>query len=1053
MTALDDGLNTSAPVFAPPVLTVFWPEALSNVVNSGNPDAVVVMDDQMTGEYTVDHSLDDGLPDPVTMTSSNDASGSAGIPLIGRPGIKAEVIGWRTPRTETGTVTTTGSTYEIEEPSNAFFGDHIIAVLTIDKDSTTVLTQQPGINDEQWTLLAGPIVDGTTSMYVFSKPYWPGMSGLRVSFSSATVAFSFIACGVYARAANSAIWIDFDPLRTTGAAESASVSVHTAPAVTMNRRGYAVTFWGLASGSGAGPMAYGGPGVELAEITTGLRLMMATTGVVDPGTYTLQTTTSGGATATMVMASLALEVKDRANMDARQYFSPFNKSSPVYGWDRDTALVYLDNTVLTPVGVVNTTIFSGQMADITLKSRQVELEAISKSRIDLDTSLVLPVVSGDRENASIDWLVTWAMARGGHYAGPAPSKMTRLWAPMYGSTHAHFESLYCYGGAVFYTPDRSPSGPYGLRPPSSVQGPFMTAMYAQQTNTEIQELFHFGHRLDLARDKGLPGPYGSYLAEDWEFNDQFSKANSAGRVTFWIRGDAIDVAPSYVTAAEDIGMYYYIYCRDSAGVFLGYIMISLSTADRYMRLRMGADHTGSTTIVYNVAGQQIPTDGEWHFVGVKWDYEAGSGEVNVDGVTSVSSAYATNGDNDISLLPNTETEHIPAGGTFTNTFRSHLPVSDLCVEAGPDAFSNDWSWHYPIPQGLNALARPTFQPLQVIAQSEPIQGWQLLTDLARVSMSHYRLNESDSFEWLPLSYFGESAQLTPSVTADTDVNASELDVKLDPTKTRNVVTVKFPETRIDSRYTPILQISSSTEIIKGVSEMTFALDTVAAEIHGQSSPFGSNWDIINLSAAAISTYPAGLPGTHWMTGNTLPDGSGNILFNVSLTARIISATASTVTIQFTNKTGKSVYLANTSPDNSMPFLEIYGYAVNWADGYVTQRDDGSVRRRRDRSLDVEMDWIQSRAVATEVASHMVTALARPRSEVMVTVMGDPRRVPGQLVQLSDSQGTQAEGTWRILSVKHNGAGAQYTQDLQLVFVPPVGDWDGLDGWDDVIWAP
>jgi hypothetical protein len=54
--------------------------------------------------------------------------------------------------------------------------------------------------------------------------------------------------------------------------------------------------------------------------------------------------------------------------------------------------------------------------------------------------------------------------------------------------------------------------------------------------------------------------------------------------------------------------------------------------------------------------------------------------------------------------------------------------------------------------------------------------------------------------------------------------------------------------------------------------------------------------------------------------------------------------------------------------------------------------------------------------------------------------------------VADSQGTQAEGLWRILSVKGNANGAQFTQDLKLVQVLPTAVWDGPDGWDYSSWG-
>jgi hypothetical protein len=67
-------------------------------------------------------------------------------------------------------------------------------------------------------------------------------------------------------------------------------------------------------------------------------------------------------------------------------------------------------------------------------------------------------------------------------------------------------------------------------------------------------------------------------------------------------------------------------------------------------------------------------------------------------------------------------------------------------------------------------------------------------------------------------------------------------------------------------------------------------------------------------------------------------------------------------------------------------------------------------------------------------------------------MGDPRRVPGDLVEIVDSEGTQAEGTWRILSVAHEGNGPKYLQTLKLLRVGATAIWDGQPGWNLGVWG-
>jgi hypothetical protein len=186
-----------------------------------------------------------------------------------------------------------------------------------------------------------------------------------------------------------------------------------------------------------------------------------------------------------------------------------------------------------------------------------------------------------------------------------------------------------------------------------------------------------------------------------------------------------------------------------------------------------------------------------------------------------------------------------------------------------------------------------------------------------------------------------------------------------------------------------------------------------------------------------------------MSVNSKADGSGTVYTGAYFRAVIQSWDSATVNINFYNDTGVYKYVSNAG--QGIPFIRIMGYPIRQATAYESFRDISSVAKRQERALTTKSDWIQHRQVALEHAGKMVTAASRPRPEIAVTVMGDPRRSPGQLASIADAEGTRAEGTWRILSVDHHGNGAQYTQDLKLVGVSPVGYWD-VDVWDDSVWG-
>lgn len=1048
MTAMDDALNSSTPAWTPPKLTVEWQEQFPNLKFTDNPDAVNNFSSQMSGVFTVEHSIDDGLPDPVTMTTSADASGKAVIELNGRQGITAASIGWRTSTTDSGTADT--SILEVPLPADIQYGDYIICAVTVNSSSVE-LTDYADPDDlyPQWELLTEVSDGASLKLMVFGKQCWGSSEGGFSCNFSVSVNYSAVMLGAYARAADSRIWVDFDAASVQSAAETSVPTVipHTAPALSLTRRGFGVSVW--ATGTAAGPFTYTGSGAELVEITTPIDLMAASTAVINPGSYTVTANTTA-ATAVVAMATIGLEVVDRPMMDARQFFSPFNPDSPIYGWDRDTADTELLFNVLTASGPEATILHKGLMEDIGIKGRQAEMKAVSKTRIDLDKSLALPRVYGDRENCSIDWLVTWVMARGGQWVGPAPSLLTRYWAPMYGSVHAHYDSPHSYGGAL-YCDTTTATGFFWWRPPTVVEGPFLTAMYAQQTATRCEEIIVNVKLLHLADPKEIPA--ANHPGEEFDFSEQFSKAGAYGRVTFWLRGDAVQAAPSYLLSSDDLIYKHNIQIQDSVGTFLGWVIITIKADTRYLTVWMGSVASGSGTVTFSSLGA-FPTDGDWHFVGVAWDFAGGAVKVKIDAGESSSTYWLTNGYNGTSQLPDTDASHRAAGGVLSNDFRAHVPISDFLYETGYGAYGNPWSRHYPADpvtnlnyEGSNATMRPTYQPLQAVVEAAPIQGWEVLAQLAQSSLSSYRINEEDNLEFLPLSYFGEAEQLTPVAIMDTEVNTADLDVTTDPTKTRNVVTTKFNEFRILFQLGTILGMSTAVEIPRGTSTGVFTLDGPAVDFWKQNEPFSTYWTLTNLTASQIST--PSLPWVHYMTVNTAQDGTGSVLSAESVTAKIVAGDSSTITIEFTNKTPKSAWLANDG--EQVPFLRILGIPVTIAEGYTTQRDAGSVGTRRERALSAELPWIQDRATAVMVTQLLVTALARPRREVEVVVMADPRRRPGQLVTLKDSQGTQAEGTWRILSVKHDVNGPQYTQNLRLTFVPPVGVWDESN-WDEVIWS-
>jgi hypothetical protein len=352
-----------------------------------------------------------------------------------------------------------------------------------------------------------------------------------------------------------------------------------------------------------------------------------------------------------------------------------------------------------------------------------------------------------------------------------------------------------------------------------------------------------------------------------------------------------------------------------------------------------------------------------------------------------------------------------------------------------------------MPNAMNATMRTTNLPLEGLSIEGPVNVWDTFADVARNALAMYRANEGDALEFLPPSYFGETAQMTPAAIQDTATNSTALEAIADPTVIRNVITLKFQDTRVDTKPQPVLQYLTSITISPGTTLLTMPLDAPAVEIHGAADYSSTAYQIVNLTAAQITGVQ---PVSHYITANDAADGSGNVLANSLVKATIDSYSAQSVVLRIVNNTGKTVYLVNNG--DQVPYINILGYGLRQADAYTTVRDDASVLLRTERSLDADFNWIQNRTTATDIAAQLVNQLARPRIQVALVCVADPRRKPGQLATITDASGTKVSGTWRILTVQHSVSGASYLQGITAVQVFPAAVWDGLDGWDNAVWS-
>lgn len=1039
MTALDTLLNSSSLVMYPASIVATWPElepGYSSVATVTSAESIIQLGQQIGPQgATVIQSFDDGLPDPVTSTGNNDASGMFSMDLVGRPPVRAadSSLGGQ-PNTTSGEGV--GGTFSTTFPTGLGFWDYVIVAVTVRNDSLVTETSMPADSLYGWKLL-GDVTDFTGGTFqhtwVFGRKHYT--SGVVPPSFKIDVAGAYawlmvaMKCG---RTPSAGVLVPVTPGDVEVFAEgTTAVSPHTLPNVDLQRRGWTIGVFGASSGAGAwtssGNTIFAsllGTNISTAVVISPFRTFPGSYGMVANTAVTTQVVTG---------VHIAMEIRDRPALDGVAYFSPLNKVSPIYGFERDTAPVgmSINNIAVDGNQTETTKIFTGQLTGIDISpSRTAQAYGVSKTRLLLDDSHELPTVYGWREGLETDWLAGYLLAHGGQYTGVAPSIYTRWWAPGHGSMHPYMDGSTSYPECRSWITGRAGSF---RRQPNVISGPFVTAMEAKQTNAET---VYTGVIADRTWPTEVPGQPTTLIS------DLLSQQSSTGRLSFWVRGDAADQTPTCVDSGNpDDYLLFRATLWNAVGV--------AETVTNYVRVQINANRNFTVWVGSSITltGGDLPTDGAWHYCSFMWDYDNGVGKFRRDNFTWNTGTLGGGAE----ALPVSESLNYAGGGYTGFSYNSHLPVAEIQLEAGMP-YTDDWSRFYPSPTtpSLNVTYRASRQPLAVIAEPTPVKGWSALQSLAESTLSWMRCNELDNVEFVDLDYFGETAQMTVDTlnVLDTDFNAGSIGLVLDPSKTRNVVTVEYTDTRVGSNRSPILDMSTSMAVPVGTSVVTFALDTPTAETHGAAQWWTATPTFTKLTASHISGATA-LPNENIMSVNTLSDGTGTVYTAGDFTARIVDWTSNSINVQFINNSGKVLYLANNG--QQIPFLRALGYAIATSDGYATVSDLGSVVKRRERALTSGMEWIHDRATAQALSSTLVTILAQPRPVVTVNVQGDPRRTPGKLCQIVDSTGTAAEGTWRITAIQHNYNGAMYTQDVTLVRVGTIGAWDTSD-WDDAVWG-
>jgi hypothetical protein len=674
---------------------------------------------------------------------------------------------------------------------------------------------------------------------------------------------------------------------------------------------------------------------------------------------------------------------------ASQYFSPYNGGSPVSGFDRDVAPVKLDWGLVTSAGQEFIRIFTGQMTNLRTRGQAAEMVAQSATRLKLMKLIQPPAVDAEASNLTTSnggpgmngtWPVSYALAKCGLYVSPPPRSGCRLWMPMHGSLTPFIPDANdpTANATAPGSTGLTAAGATTLGTPNWQTGPFLMSTADFVTAAESKRTLIY--RVGLGTG-----------------SDILSQAGNAGRVEFWIKGDAAET----VSPPGGAGSVPWLAGFDFKSTTAVDVQAGVGTDRKvYVTVNDGAGH-----VITLKSPTTLATDGAWYFVGAAWDIANKKLWVDHNGTVTTTAA------------PTLVTTSLPDRDTFDSanlqpSWSAHLPVAEVQVTGGAQANPDLVPWLADTPFTPQATVRPSFLELGALIETVPREAWEFISSLAQAELAMIRTDELDVFQYLPMSYWAESAQQAIVDLYSTSLNAQDIDVDADPTKIFNVVSVSYTDTRTDRIRDVVYRATTLDPLPPGTTVRQLALTDPVTFIEPALLTAYSNAD----APFANDTY---------FTLNTAPDGSGTFATQSQVSAQLTKWSAGMAEITFTNSSGTTLYFVNGA---NAATLQIGGLTATTATGSATARDDASVAARGERALTVSLPAIQRASDALAVATELVGRLARPRKSIgAVPLFPDPRRQPGDLVSLTDAVNTGASGLWRVQSITHDRSGADYTQ--------------------------
>jgi len=702
---------------------------------------------------------------------------------------------------------------------------------------------------------------------------------------------------------------------------------------------------------------------------------------------------------------------------ATEYWSPLRTDSPLYGYDRDLAPVTRDVGLITANGPEYVRIFTGQMTNTPVRGGAVQLKALSGTRLKLMAPVLPPAFSGDRTCGLYScWVVSWVLFTCGIYAGPKIREgSTTLYYSMHGAFRRMLDAGFPYGnnlggGEGALALEVTPSNGFGEFIEDGldwIDGPYVAAPDLLLTAAVSRRAYQVAPPLDTS-DGQAPA---------------FSQTGNAGRLEMWIKGDAADVnnAPGGSASVSRLAGLQLQVTSGSGPV----VQLGVNTSRQvYVSV-----YDGTNTRVLTSAST-LPTDGGWYFVGAAYDMTVDKLWVNLNGTVASSSTSMLT-----SALPATA-DAFYSSGTF---LLSYLPFSDVTFSTGAQANPDSYPlWRNDASFAPTARVNRTPDKLVALAETTPREAWQIIVEHAQANLAAMRCDELDAFEFLtPGWWVRDAQQVRAPIVIDTARNAGPMDIDYDPTKIRNTVTVSYGEASLpvwsaeSGSARAVFQLATNQEIriSPGVTTIVFTLSTPAAAV-------GTTFQLLDDITAPLSESTIGVES--YATFNSALDGTGAYQ-RTGITITVTSWNAGAVTCRFVNNTASNWYLANNV---NVPGFVISGLPVSTTATFVTDSDATSVAQRGSRSLPVSAPALQTSAGARRLARNLKMNLRNPRATIGdestgINVTGDPRRQPGDLTGIRDTETGVGGDLWRLQSVRHSADGASYTQQVVAREVFPI----------------